>query len=119
MIADRPALCESIRELRRLNGMSQSVLAERADLSIAALGRIERGQVQPRPATLRNLAHALGVDVKVLTEGLHDQVNAGHDAAAALFAEFRALTADATPLVHLRVRSVLRRIADDVIVMVA
>lgn len=50
------------REIRRRRlelAMTQEQLAESAGLSVAALGRIERGNAEPRPSTLGRLATAL------------------------------------------------------------
>ena len=47
---------------RRSAGLSQQELAERAGLSVRAVGNMERGRVKvPHPATMRRLADALGL----------------------------------------------------------
>ena len=51
----------NVMRLRASKGMSQTALAERANLSRLGLAKIERGQTLPRAASLRRLAKALGV----------------------------------------------------------
>lgn len=51
----------NVARLRAARGVSQSALAERANLSRLALRNIELGASLPRPDTLRALAAALGV----------------------------------------------------------
>ncbi len=56
---------ERLRRLREAAGLTQEELAERAGLNADAIGGLERGaRRHPYPATVRALAHALG-----LTEG--------------------------------------------------
>lgn len=50
-----------LRQWRERKAFSQQELAERAGISRAALSRIESGQAEPHPRTVRKLAHALGV----------------------------------------------------------
>jgi predicted transcriptional regulator len=59
-----------VRELVRLRyeaGLSATELAYRAGLSQHTVARIERGESQPTPRTLRALADVLGVNVSQLT----------------------------------------------------
>lgn len=51
----------NVMRLRTSKGISQKALAARAQLSRLGLAKIERGQTLPRAATMRVLAHALGV----------------------------------------------------------
>ncbi len=50
---------ELLRQLRERAGLTQALLAERAGLSERAISDIERGQKQPRQATLHRLVSAL------------------------------------------------------------
>jgi transcriptional regulator with XRE-family HTH domain len=52
-----------VAALREEAGLSQEQLAERADLSVMAVSRIERGVVNSSILVLRNLAAALKVAV--------------------------------------------------------
>jgi len=60
---------ERIRLIRKGQGLSQEVLAEKAGVSAPYLGFVERGQKQITLVTLKQIADALGVDVAVLFEG--------------------------------------------------
>jgi len=59
---------EKLKWLRTLNALTQVELAERADLTTAAVARIERDEAEPRPSTLRKLAEALNVQPRDLIE---------------------------------------------------
>jgi len=73
------SLGRRIFRLRRKLGLTQAQLAEQAAVNQGHLSSVERGSHQPRPATLRALAVALGVPEGVLLgEG------EGHDAPQAL-----------------------------------
>jgi transcriptional regulator with XRE-family HTH domain len=50
--------------LRR--AMTQAELAEKANVGINTIIRIERNQTEPRPPTIRKLAEALRIDPKEL-----------------------------------------------------
>ena len=56
-----------LRVYRDLRGMTQSALAERADVNRVTVAEIETGRKQGSVATLRKLAGALGVAVDDLT----------------------------------------------------
>ena len=64
---DVEVLGQRIRALRLRQALSQSDLALRADVSAAAIVRIERGTHAARPSTIRKLARALGVEPVQLT----------------------------------------------------
>ncbi len=55
-----------IRMLRREAGLTQAALAERAGLAEITISAIERGQKQPRLATVAAIAKALGVSLDEL-----------------------------------------------------
>ena len=55
-----------MKEWRRVRGLSQRALAERAGMSYPILARLELGQTDPRLSTLEKLAEALGIPVPEL-----------------------------------------------------
>ena len=57
----------AIRELRKALGISVTDLAAAADVDRTALWRIEKGDSQPRPVTLRKIADHLGVPIAAIT----------------------------------------------------
>ena len=59
---------DRLKTLRTLNALTQAELADRAGLTTAAVARIERSEVEPRPTTLRKLAKALSVQPHDLIE---------------------------------------------------
>ena len=65
----RKILGETVRELRRLAGLSQETLAERADLSAKFIGEVERGTVNISVDSLFRIARALNTEVSKLTRG--------------------------------------------------
>jgi transcriptional regulator with XRE-family HTH domain len=62
-------LKETLREERRRAGLTQGELAERANVGINTIVRIETGEItEPRVSTLRKLASTLGLEVRDLLE---------------------------------------------------
>jgi transcriptional regulator with XRE-family HTH domain len=59
----RVDLGNTIRFYRKQRGLSQAVLAEKADISVTFLSKIERGIKFPTSETLSGLANGLGVEV--------------------------------------------------------
>jgi transcriptional regulator with XRE-family HTH domain len=59
----RAILSRNIRLYRNHRSLSQADLAEKADISIAFLSNIERGNKWPYPDTLVNIAKSLDVEV--------------------------------------------------------
>jgi transcriptional regulator with XRE-family HTH domain len=58
-----------LKSLREQRFLSREELAEKVDSHRDHIGRLERGEVaNPRMATIRNLAKALGVDPAELVE---------------------------------------------------
>lgn len=55
-----------IRHHRQGRGFTQNQLAERADVSVEFVGRIERGQAAPALGTLLAIADALDVPISAL-----------------------------------------------------
>lgn len=60
------SLAETLREQRARCGFTLEQLAQRADLSVAHLSRLESGDRQPSVAALISLSRALGVSVGTL-----------------------------------------------------
>lgn len=60
------SIAESLREERTRAGLTLEQLAQRADLSIAHLSRLESGDRQPSVAALISLSRALGVSMSTL-----------------------------------------------------
>ena len=63
------SIAVNLRALRRRSAYSQAELAERAGVRQVTVARIELGQTQPRPRTIRKLAKALGVEPWQLLDG--------------------------------------------------
>jgi len=62
---DIPESATVLREARRLTGLTQRDLAERAGTSQPAIARIESGLASPTLSTLERLAAAAGYDIKI------------------------------------------------------
>jgi serine-type D-Ala-D-Ala carboxypeptidase/endopeptidase len=58
---------EKLITQRKLQGLSQDKLAEKAGINIRTLQRIEKNEVKPQPYTLGCLANSLGVRIEDLT----------------------------------------------------
>ncbi|WP_333656009.1 helix-turn-helix domain-containing protein [Dissulfurispira sp.] len=56
-------LGKRIRTLRKLKGMTQESLGEKAGISYKFIGEIERGEVNPSLNSLAQIAKALGIHV--------------------------------------------------------
>jgi transcriptional regulator with XRE-family HTH domain len=61
--AVKATLGKNIKFLRSSKGLTQALLAEKADISIIFLSSIERGTKYPKPDTLARIAGVLGVEV--------------------------------------------------------
>jgi transcriptional regulator with XRE-family HTH domain len=60
---------DRIRAARKAAGMTQEAVARRTDLSLQAVGDIERGIVRdPHISSLRQIARALGIPVTQMLE---------------------------------------------------
>jgi transcriptional regulator with XRE-family HTH domain len=57
----------NLKRLREDRLLTQAELADRADIALSSLVRIENDQVNPRFSSIRKLAAALGVDHRELT----------------------------------------------------
>lgn len=57
---------ENVRALRHSRGLTQEVLAERCDLSVDAVRRIEWGTISPSLDTLSKLGRGLAISLRTL-----------------------------------------------------
>ena len=57
------AIARQLLAFRIAHGLSQTELARRCGVSQPAIARLERGEHEPRLATLRRVAHALDADL--------------------------------------------------------
>ncbi len=64
------ALAAVLRRLRIERGDTQEDVAHRADLTVAAFARIERGHANPTWTTVRRIAAALEVSLAALGEAV-------------------------------------------------
>ena len=60
---------ESIRSARQEQGWTQASLAERAELSVNYVARLERGELGPSLFVASRLASALGMPLEALVSG--------------------------------------------------
>jgi transcriptional regulator with XRE-family HTH domain len=63
---------KNLKELRTRVALTQAELAEKAELTTAAVARIERDEAEPRMTTIRKLAAALDVKPAELVTGEQD-----------------------------------------------
>lgn len=83
--AERETMRRVVGELRRLRerqGVSQTALAHRVRIRPEQLGRIERGEADPRMSILLMLAGELGVSMRELFAAAEDEAAAAQEAAA-------------------------------------
>jgi transcriptional regulator with XRE-family HTH domain len=66
-----PLIAESIRDARARTGLTLDQMAQRTDLSVAHLSRLESGERQPSVAALIVLSRALGVPMSALLGERH------------------------------------------------
>jgi transcriptional regulator with XRE-family HTH domain len=59
----------NIRAIRKINGLSQLVLAERSDLSADCIGKVERGTTSPSIESLKAIATAMNLSLGDLFAG--------------------------------------------------
>lgn len=60
-------LGEKLSRLRKNKGISQESLAEKSNISLRTIQRIETGTATPRPYTIKTLAETLEVSVELLS----------------------------------------------------
>jgi transcriptional regulator with XRE-family HTH domain len=58
-----------LREARENAGMTQKQLADRADMSVPVISRLERGDSDPRVSTVRRIADATGASLDAIING--------------------------------------------------
>ncbi len=63
---ENPSLGTIISDSRKKLGLSQEALAEKANVSLSTIQRIEKGTVKPRVFTLKIIAAALELDIEEL-----------------------------------------------------
>lgn len=63
---------EIIRDLRVKKGLTQEDLADKTELSVRTIQRIENGEVDPRSFTLQMIAKALDVNFSIFNEAEFD-----------------------------------------------
>lgn len=78
-------LGKRIRELRKAKKLSQARLAEKANLSEACIGTIERGHRTPRLPTLQKIASALKVEIKDLFDFHLEEIATSEEALKELY----------------------------------
>ncbi len=61
------SLGSKVSDSRKKLGLSQEALAEKANVSLSTIQRIEKDTVTPRPFTLKILAESLSLDISELT----------------------------------------------------
>lgn len=64
---DGSSFGERLKGLREMVGLSQAQLAERAEMNVFGVAKLEQGQREPSWATVQALAAALGVDCTAFT----------------------------------------------------
>lgn len=65
---------ELIRQARISAGLTQKELGNRAGIAEPTIGRYELGKLNPKPATLKKIATALGVEwYELLSDNPHEQ----------------------------------------------
>jgi len=62
---------QNLRRCRRLSGLSQEELGERAALHRTEIGKLEKGERLARIDTLVRLAGAMAIPAEDLIEGIH------------------------------------------------
>lgn len=67
-------LGKRINEIRKIKGMTQEILAERADLTVSYISKIETGKKNPTIAVIEKIAHAMGVDTYQLFINLEPEL---------------------------------------------
>ena len=72
------ALATNLRRARHAKGLTQEVLAERADISSRYVGSVERATVSVSLTVLARLAKAVGVDASELIRIPHGRERANH-----------------------------------------
>ena len=75
----RELLAQNIKKYRKIRGLSQELLAEKAGTSTTHIGMIEIGKKFPSPKMLEQIALALGIDTPELFTTGNVIFMPGHD----------------------------------------
>lgn len=67
-----PTLASALRRFRRERGNTQEDIAFSAGITVATLGRIERGAANPRWTTVRRITGALEITLAELVLAVED-----------------------------------------------
>ena len=67
---------QRLKELRQVNNLTQSELAERVGLSYIQIGRYEKGKSSPSSDILQKLAEVLNTSTDFIMNGKSEQVEA-------------------------------------------
>lgn len=63
-----------ISEIRKIKDITQEELAEKANLTVSYISKIETGKKNPTIATIEKIAQALGVDIYQLFVSLEPEL---------------------------------------------
>ena len=95
-------LGEKLSRLRKSKGISQENLAEKSNISLRTIQRIETGTATPRPYTIKTLAETLGVLVEELSTSQASPIEQSQIAIAKLkLINFSSLAGLAIPFCNL------------------
>lgn len=56
-------LGRQINQIRKIKGITQETLAERSDLTVSYISKIETGTKNPTITVIKRIAQAMGVDI--------------------------------------------------------
>lgn len=118
METSRALLGANLKRLREAQDWSQAKLAEKADLSLKMIQKIEYGQTSPSPETLDKIVGALGVKIQDLyavtyqgrTVGYAERTVINHGSAAPDYNQALGLASKflaAPPDIHYLVQAIL------------
>ncbi|MFD0964537.1 helix-turn-helix domain-containing protein [Pseudofulvibacter geojedonensis] len=94
-------LSSNIVHYRKKLGLSQEALAERANVSLSTVQRIEKGTVKPRAYTIRILAESLGIEIIDLLPDLENKKDSNIDFLALKKMNFYALVLVFIPFINI------------------
>ena len=103
-------LGEKIATIRKSKGVSQELLAERSNISLRTIQRIESGASAPRPYTVKTLADALNVPVEELSDLNEGRTNEEQEAIATLrLVNFSAMAGVVVPFTNVLLPALIWR----------
>ena len=73
MERDRQYIADTLRQLRKVFGLTQENVADTANLSTRTIEKVESGRHRPEEQTLRSIARALGCDVQMFEKPTPEQ----------------------------------------------